>query len=148
MNGEKYNQAANSYAICIANSGYTLRPRDLTTPVKGYVVGLSTTQPELIKAEDFTLEMYVKSFNDVARSILNQNNGTLITEYTNGDQELIKVSTDLCVGAWLNEGYWYIEGVQVVADVKDALYLGKANNQKAIYDLANKKEIFIDQVIG
>ena len=148
MNGEQYNQAVNSYAICISNNGYTLKPRDLVSPTSGYVVGLSTTQPELIKAEDFTLEMYVKSFNDVARNILNQNNGTLISVYTTGDQELIKVSSDLCVGGWLNDGYWYIEPVQVVADIKDALYLGKSNNQKAIYDLANKKEIFIDQVIG
>ena len=148
MQGNSYNQAANSYAICIANSGYTLRPRDLTTPAKGYVVGLSTNQPELIKDTDFTLEMYVKSFNDVARSILNDNQGTLIAEYVNDDQELIKVSTDLCVGCWLNNGYWYVEKVQVVADQRDALYLAKSNSQKAIWDLANKKEIFIDQVIG
>ena len=148
MQGNTYNQAANSYAICIANGGYTLRPRDLTTPAKGYVVGLSTSQPELIKDTDFTLEMYVKSFNDVARSILNDNQGTLIAEYVNNDQELIKVSTDLCVGAWLHEGYWYVEKVQVVADQRDALYLAKSNSQKAIYDLKEKKEIFIDQVIG
>ena len=148
MNGEKYNQAVNSYAICVSKGGYTLRPRDLTTPTSGYVVGLSTTQPELIKDTDFTLEMFVKSFNDVARSILNDNQGTLIAEYVNDDQELIKVSTDLCVGAWLHEGYWYVEKVQVVADQRDALYLAKSNSQKAIWDLANKKEIFIDQVIG
>ena len=147
MQGNTYNQAANSYAICIANNGYTLRPRDLTTPVKGYVVSLSTTQPELIKDTDFTVEMYVKSFNDVARSILNDNQGTMITEYVNNDQELIKVSTDLCVGAWLHEGYWYVEKVQVVADQRDALYLAKANSQKAIWDLSEKKEIFIDQVM-
>lgn len=148
MQSKQYNQAVNSYAICVANGGYTLRPRDLTAPTSGYVVGLSTNQPELIKDTDFTIEMFVKSFNDVARSIMNDNKGTLIAEYINDDQELIKVSTDLCVGSWLHEGYWYVEPVQVVADIRDAIYLGKSNNQKAIYDLKERKEVFIDQVIG
>ena len=148
MQGEQFNQAVNSYAICVSKGGYTLRPRDPTTPTTGYVVGLSTTQPELIKDTDFTLEMYVKSFNDVARSILNDNQGTLIAEYVNDDQELIKVSTDLCVGCWLNNGYWYVEKVQVIADIKDATYLGKARNQTAIWDLTNKKEIFLDKIVG
>ncbi len=143
MQGESYNQASNSYAIAIANNGYTLRPRDLTTPTQGFVVGIHDYQPQLIKQEDFTLEMFVKSFNDVARDIVNNNCGTLLTNYQYPNGELINVSTDLCVGGWLHEGYWYVESTQVVADKRDAIYLGKHNQQKAIWDLEAKQEIIL-----
>lgn len=130
MNGEKYSQAANSYAIALANGGYTLKPSTLTTPSRGFIVGGISPEVEAIHAKDFTLSKFVSSFNEVVDFI--------------EDTE----QRDLYVGGWLHEGKWYVEPVQVVEQLSDAIYLGRWANQTAIWDVANKIEIRLDNVKG
>ena len=50
---------------------------------------------------------------------------------------------DLYLGFWLHEGKIYFDIVERIDSLETALTEGKRNGQKAIYDAANKKEIFL-----
>lgn len=49
------------------------------------------------------------------------------------------------VGTWFNreEKYVYLDAITVVADKNHAIKLGEKYKQLAIYDIAEKKEIFL-----
>jgi hypothetical protein len=48
------------------------------------------------------------------------------------------------IGYWVNDNNLYIDLSQNVLDLDDAITLGKANNQKAIWDVVNNCEITLD----
>ena len=51
------------------------------------------------------------------------------------------------LGAWVNDGKIYLDIVIIVKDLKLAVKLAKINNQIAIFDLDNHKEIFCENLV-
>lgn len=71
------------------------------------------------------------------------------TQNCHGAEGLLKVvefaiKNDIqCVGGWLNKqtGHFYFDATVIVSEKKEAIALGKANKQIAIYNLNRKREI-------
>jgi hypothetical protein len=55
---------------------------------------------------------------------------------------------DYVLGWWEKGGYIYLDISSNILDFENALWLGFNQNQKAIYDLENDKEIEIDKTIS
>ena len=47
------------------------------------------------------------------------------------------------IGGWIKDDLLYLDVVQIVYDLQEAVDLGKKCHQKAIYDLSAQKDIYI-----
>ena len=104
------------------NGGATLlKNGELAT--RGYCTGIG--QEYKIKANERLLFENMATFAQLAECV-----------------ELI-LANETCnaVGFWYNEGTLYIDAVMVFEDLDNALDLGRMNNELAIYDLNEQKEI-------
>lgn len=59
------------------------------------------------------------------------------------NMEIIKGLDNAYLGAWIDEGITYIDISILVDNKKDALEMGKINNQLAIYDIENNESIYL-----
>lgn len=94
--------------------GFTISLLDFKTPKKGFCVAMQLTQ---------------NHFGDEGlKKVI----------------EIAKQSTFL-VGGWYNdcENLFYYDCSMIIQDLETALKLGKANQQKAIFDLENQKVILL-----
>lgn len=101
-------------AIAAVNpEGFTINSKDMTPETAGYCVALAETQ---------------NSFN----------NEGLARVY-----EVIRSGRANAVGGWLDSesGLYYYDAVVVLQDREKAVELGRLNNQLAIFDLNNMKEV-------
>lgn len=57
--------------------------------------------------------------------------------------EFIAKNKGFVLGLWENEGRVFVDISMNVSDLRDALALGKFNNQLAIYDIVNDKSIYL-----
>jgi hypothetical protein len=123
MNGTSFIIAENLFNVCKANGGITLDINQLAPHNNtGYVIGGLGEVTE-IPNEVFSLQAFVSAYNNISKQIAGQGN-----QY---------------VGFWLDEGIWYAERVQIIANKEDAISFAKTANQKAIYSLETKENIFI-----
>ena len=123
MNGTPFIIAENLFNICKANKGITLDQNALAPHTQtGYVIGGLGTVTE-IPNEVFSLQAFVSTYNNIKEQIAGHGN-----QY---------------VGFWLDEGIWYAERVQIIANKEDAISFANSANQKAIYSLETKESIFI-----
>lgn len=108
------------YMQTILNSGNTIQT-NLSTPKKGYMVACNSNQPFLIPKKGLTKFQFKKIVKKLTQ---NKNN-------------------NVCAGFWLNpeDKMWYIEESEKITNKKDALRIGKARNQIAIFNLSNFETI-------
>lgn len=95
------------------STGFTYNIQDNIMQSEGYAVALSATQ------DSFGAEGLLK-----------------VVEYAHKNNIQ-------CIGGWLDEetGKFYFDATVIVKSEEEAIALGKANNQIAIYNLNNQKEI-------
>ena len=60
--------------------------------------------------------------------------------HTNYD---LLIKEENCLGIWWHKGMYVLDIIRVIANVYQAGHIAIINNQKAIYDLDKKQEIFI-----
>ena len=101
--------------IALSNKdGYTVNAQTLKPVTKGYAVAVAATQ---------------NSFGSegLAR----------VVKYVENNHEVN------AFGGWYNSdnGLYYYDAIIVVDDLKQTIELGRANNQIAVFDLANCQEI-------
>lgn len=71
----------------------------------------------------------------------------IVTDYIERNYDSFLKNEGYFLGTWLNEGTWYLDVSELIIgeDKKDeALKLAKQRGEKAIYDLYNFQEIFVD----
>jgi len=108
------------------NGGATFDPHSFTTKESGYSVSIE--------------DKYKLSENDTYQLLCN----ATVEDYQRLD-EIIDEAVELghMLGFWVNKGRLYIDWIDVLDNKQKAIRIGKENNQLAIYDLNNKKEIFL-----
>ncbi len=107
------------YDLAIENGGFTYNLHTGTTPKQGYAVAL---QGRECKVERLSAR--------------------IIDEYVDEHAEAITVP-GACVGAWYSPeaDTWYLDVSIVLASLDEALVVGRANKQLAVYDLATGRTI-------
>lgn len=106
------------YEKTLEDKGVTIN-LDGHIPVRGYAVSLKGFE-KIVDLKDFeyeTIKVYILD-----------NWYTLEQENT-------------YIGTWINENKVYLDISVILSNIYEALKFGKANKQKAIYDLREKKEI-------
>lgn len=85
---------------------------------------------------------YLVSIKDY-ESIINQNliNENILNSII--QKMIIESPNNAYIGMWANQAKLYLDYSVLIQDKKKALKFAKQNEQLAIYDLENKKEIFI-----
>lgn len=78
-----------------------------------------------------------------AESQVQGDNYNAIIKAIEEKQELIKDSSDLYIGLWLDSGIMYIDISINILDRAEALEFAKYNKQLAIYDLVNNDSIYL-----
>lgn len=108
----------------LKNGGGTLLKGEVVTFDEGYIVGqynLNKIDTKVIKEED---------------SIIN----TVMTVIERSNEEMI--------GLWIEDGVIYIDNVQLVKEIEDAVKQAKENGELAIWDNSNQDVIYMDEVEG
>jgi hypothetical protein len=114
------------YDYTVKNGGVTFRVKDypekIVMPAKGYVVG---------------------GYGDNATAIFDVDDTEAFDESI--DRFLFHSRNDgyKYIGTWINEGKVYIENVEVLKNKDFAMGTAYGRGEKAVYDLAAKKEIFL-----
>lgn len=112
----------NNFAQLIrTNEGFTLDD-SLQSPTAGYMVSLKGTEvqfPNVADMPDDVLQRECEDFHS-------------------------EVPRDVYFGAWVDEGTLYLDHSVNIQDREVAIALGHANNQLAIWDIANGKSIRLD----
>ena len=101
-----------------ANEGFTLDTH-LQSPTAGYMVSLKGTEvqfPNVADMPDDVLQRECEDFHS-------------------------EVPRDVYFGAWVDEGTLYLDHSVNIQDREVAIAFGHANNQLAIWDIANGKSI-------
>lgn len=112
----------------IKQGGATLEIKSLkgTNHKDGYMVGVAGITRRLDKIKNRKVRLAIKKdIKDMAKSFKDYGDGVHI-------------------GLWVNNGWLYIDLSKKVDDFKAAVALGIKNNQKALWDNANKIEISLD----
>jgi hypothetical protein len=84
-----------------------------------------------------------------AKGLQIQFNSQDLTDYNFKDLETLinRLTKDIkpkeFIGLWLDNGILYIDLSRVILSLENAKELGRANKQQAIYDLKNKKTIYL-----
>lgn len=108
----------------VAMGGFTWRTSNGEYPAKGFAV--SVKGPERILDGLSALDI-VAFGHEHAQTIAAGN---------------LVFSDSVCIGAWLNQatGKWHLDLSVVVKSLDEAMVLGRANNQLAVYDLGAQRE--------
>lgn len=110
--------------------GFTIDPRDRECPKSGFAVAVE-------KEKEFVIPG-IFNHADIVE---------LVSRYVRANAIHISLNDGLMVGGWRDSetGNYVLDLVMVLpADKRDeAVALGMANNQKAIYSLHDKEEIFL-----
>lgn len=59
-------------------------------------------------------------------------------------EQFVRYMTTDLLGAWVYDGDVYLDSTKWFANKEEALEFGRINHQKAIWDIANNEEIFVD----
>jgi len=128
MQGSDQALATNLFSVIVSNGGGTLSPKGGTPKVvqfdDGYMVSLKGHERK-ISEQNFTIDAFIKVYN------------ALLQE--RGERK------DIYIGFWCDgNGVWYGDLSQHVADKQDAAYLGRGNDQQAIWDCRASAEYWLD----
>ena len=104
--------------------------------------GGSTLTKNLNKAE--LKKGYMVSLEG-AESKVKSDNYTAIIKAIEEKQELIKDTSELYIGLWVDNGFVYIDISINISDKVEALEFGKKNKQLAIYDVVNDKSLYLKE---
>ena len=69
-----------------------------------------------------------------------------IKEEVEKKREFIKDKKGLYIGLWLDDDIIYVDVSIHIVDYREALEVGRNNNQKAIYDLKNNDSIYLNYI--
>jgi hypothetical protein len=101
--------------------GFTYDPQKDTLREEGFAVSI-------FKNKEMIVDSPVLSGHDIYRFV------------DSAAQELLVPGA--CVGAWKNDGKWYLDVSVVMPTFYGAMELAKSNNQLAIFDLDTKETIY------
>jgi hypothetical protein len=91
----------------------------------GYMVGVKGFKRYKVK-ENWFPEVILKKINELLE-----------------DNKYYVMHKSAYLGAWINENACYIDISLNIEDEEDAIKIGRLNNQAAIWDCKNKKEIYL-----
>lgn len=113
-----------------SDSGFTVDPRDGRAPTIGYVVGTGAG------AHAEPASVFFGGEGEEA-------GGRVLRRYLREHSALLASRRDLHLGAWYDEPNQRVvlSIVQLVADRGEAIRLGVAHHQKAVYDLSNGRDV-------
>jgi len=109
------------------SGGFTWRTSDGRYPDKGFAVAVAKG-PERIVPGTLTAAD-IDSFMEEHADVIKAGNAVF-----NGG---------VCIGAWLDNGNWYLDLSIVCRSLDEALVLGRQNRQLAVYDLEGAQSISI-----
>lgn len=105
------------------NNGATLSPDfEPIEPNKGFAVSIAGYETTMRLDNPSALSMfenYLTTYSNLARSM------------------------NMKIGLWVDKGLCYFDLTKIYASEKEAIKQGKRNGQKAIYDFASNKSIYL-----
>jgi len=105
--------------------GLSIKMTDGSLPDKGFMVSKPPTFSKIVPKEEF----YDK-----------EKGKAILREYMEKNEKDLATGTNY-LGTWENEGKIYLDVSMNVSSESDAVSLGRDNNQKAVWDVINQKEI-------
>lgn len=113
------------YDYLMENNGFTIDfnleiPNDLK-----YIVSIPNCEI-IIPLKELTFEVFKANLSKTVKNFI-------LTDYNNK-----------YIGCWINSDKVYFDISISCNNIKDALIIGKENNQLAIYDFINQKSIYIE----
>lgn len=108
--------------------GFTFNLKDGTYPKEGYAVAPS-------KASEYKIHIASTDPADVPR---------LIREFVEANKQT-QARKGVNIGAWVSDGYLWLDNAIVENDLETAKSIGRANKQEAIWDLKNNVEISLKE---
>lgn len=95
-----------------------------------------------VPASGFVVSHGVAFSEKVKATILDDENATadLVQRFIERNDFALERPASF-LGGWIEDGYLYLDAVEVISDGELAYQLGVARNQKAIYDLSTGTEI-------
>ena len=106
---------------------------DDVVPSTGYSVGIAGFETRV------AVEDYDKS--DVYADCKVGDYEPIFKDIFDKIQKMDLSDDSLCLGCWVHRGVRYLDICSIVDDIGDAMDIGRANNQIAIFDLANCYEL-------
>jgi len=105
--------------------GLSIKMTDGSLPDKGFMVSKPPTFSKIVPKEEF----YDK-----------EKGKAILREYMEKNEKDLATGTNY-LGTWENEGKIYLDVSMNISSESDAVSLGRDNNQKAVWDVINQKEI-------
>jgi len=105
--------------------GLSIKMTDGSLPDKGFMVSKPPTFSKIVPKEEF----YDK-----------EKGKAILREYMEKNEKDLATGTNY-LGTWENEGKIYLDVSMNILSESDAVSLGRDNNQKAVWDVINQKEI-------
>lgn len=115
--------ATQLYARALANGGFTYRVADGAYPTDGFAVAIQGHERQ-----------FRRNFSPEAIALYMQ------------ERRNVFDSAGHCLGAWCNDGLWYLDVSIVLPTYRQALEEGRRNMQIAVYDLARGESINVETV--
>lgn len=109
------------FDLAVSNKGVTINPTTYKIPTEGFAV--SIPNKDLQVSEEYFNPKVLQNFIDTNKADL--------------------VLSNAYVGVWINKSTVYLDISLVTNDLEEAILLGILGHQKAIFDLARNKEIFL-----